>query len=94
MKPTSSGIYEWFDHTGKKRLVEVVDVSRGMLPPYLRVYFNGSYYNVHDEHDPECPQFDHLTKAEWADKWGSRIANNFELPDAQLYLAPDKSTEV
>lgn len=85
-KPTCPGIYEWYDDNGSKRLVEVVDVCKGMLPLYLRVYFAGGYYNVNDEHDPENPQYDELTKAEWPDRWGNRVADNHGLPEQDLYL--------
>lgn len=86
MKPTSPGIYEWIDESGKLRLVEVVDVCKGLCPQYLRVYFAGGYYNVNDEHDPEHPEYDELTKAEWPDRWGSRVADNHSLPVEQLYI--------
>lgn len=48
MKPTSPGIYEWFDRNGTKHLVEVVDVCKGFVPLYLGVYFAGGYYNVNE----------------------------------------------
>ena len=88
MKPDQNGIYEWFEQDGTKRLVEVVDVCKGMFPPYLRVYWWGGYYNVNDEHDALNPQYDELTKAEWPDRWGNRVADNHGLPEDILYLMP------
>lgn len=91
MKPTTEGVYEWFDDKGTKRLVEVIDASMGDdEKPYLRVYFDGGYYNVHDQHDPEHPEYDWATKAEWPDRWGKRIGDNYCVPDTDLYLTPSE----
>lgn len=91
MKPTSPGIYEWIDDNGNTRLVEVVDVCKGFVPQYLRVYFAGGYYNVNDEHDPQHPEYDWATKAEWPDRWGNRVANNHGLSEKELYLNFDNA---
>ena len=86
MKPNQSGIYEWFEEDGTKRLVEVVDVCKGFCPQYLRVYWWGGYYNVNDEwigtEDEE------IGKSEWPDRWGNRVADNHGLPEDILYLMP------
>ena len=88
MKPDQSGIWEWFEEDGTKRLVDVVDVCKGFCPQYLRVFWWGGYYNVNDEHDAEHPEYDEATKAEWPDRWGKRVADNNALPQEQLYLMP------
>ena len=87
MKPTSPGIWEWYDEKGIKRLVEVVVVGAGHPFAYLRVYFWGGYYNVNDE--PEDPGYEWAGKAEWPDRWGNRVADNMGLPEEQLYLIPN-----
>jgi len=93
MKPDQPGIWEWFDEDGAKRLVEVFNVMDKCpnAAPYLRVYWWGGYYNINDEHDPEAPEYDHHMKAEWPDRWGSRIGDNNSLPENQLYLMPTEA---
>jgi hypothetical protein len=94
MKPDCAGIWEWFDDDGTKRLVEVFDVAadvRKVYPaesPHFRVYWWGGYYNVNDETDPQHPEYDEFTKAEWPDRWGNRIGDNSSLPEEQLYIGP------
>lgn len=89
MKPNCTGIYEWHDSNGKKRLVVVVDVraSPNCLP-YLRVYWWGGYYNVND--DPQEGLGSPFGKAEWPDSWGNRVADISDIADDQLYLFPDE----
>ena len=83
MRPDRPGIWEWFDDDGTKRLVEVFNCAPPNDPPHLRVYWWGGYYNVNDEHDPEHPEYDHCTKAEWTDRWGERVADNNTLPESE-----------
>ena len=91
MKPNQSGIYEWFEEDGTKRLVEVVDVCKGFCPQYLRVFWCGGYYNINDERDAEHPEYDEMMKAEWhLGRWGNRVADNHGLPEDMLYLMPAK----
>lgn len=93
MKPDKPGVWEWYDDHGVKRLVEVYDINashRNIFGgAWLRVYFWGGYYNVNDEHDLSNPEYDIYTKAEWADRWGKRVADNNTLPEEQLYLIPN-----
>ena len=103
MKPDKAGIWEWFDEDGTKRLVEVCDCApkdRG-FKPHLRVFWCGGYYNVNDELEDIYDGFgkvvvkNHIDEAEWADRWGVRVANNGDLPEEQLYLglSSDKQTQ-
>lgn len=96
MKPDRSGIWEWFDEDGTKRFVEVCDCApkdRG-FKPHLRVFWCGGYYSVNDEHDLEQPEHDKFSKAQWADRWGVRIANNGDLPEDQLYLGLSSDKQI
>lgn len=90
MKPDREGIWEWFHEDGTKRLVAVYNVMKKIpdAEPYWRVYWWGGYYNVNDEHDPEAPQYDHLTKAEWPDRWGNFVGEIGSVKDEDLYLMP------
>lgn len=94
MKPDKPGVWEWFKEDGERCLVEVYDVNTYLkktfpdIEPYLRVAWAGGYYNVNDEHDPENPQYDHLMKAEWPDRWGTWVAPNGAIPEKWLYLVP------
>lgn len=89
MKPNKAGIWEWFEEDGTKRLVHVCNCEHSpQAPPYLRVYWWGGYYNVNDEHDVESPEYDHLTKAEWADRWGNYVGPIGSVEDKDLYLGP------
>lgn len=89
-RPDKAGIWEWFGEDGTKRLVEVFNVMDKFpdASPYLRVYWNGGYYNVNDEHDPEAPEYDWATKSEWPDRWGNRVGDNLSLSEDKLYLGP------
>lgn len=93
MKPNKEGIWEWFDKDGTKRLVYVCDVCKEFPEPYFRVYWNGGYYNVNDEHDPEAPEYDWACKAEWPDSWGNFVGEHGSIPDEQLYLMQPPPTE-
>lgn len=89
MKPDREGIWEWFEEDGTKRLVAVFNIEPdASRSPYFRVYWWGGYYNVNDEHDPEAPEYDHLTKAEWPDRWGNYVGRDRDIPQDQLYLGP------
>ena len=88
MKPDKEGIWEWFEEDGTRRLVAVCNVASPLDEVYLRVYWWGGYYNVNDEPDPEASELDHLTKAEWPDRWGKYVAGYGELAQEELYLAP------
>lgn len=89
-KPCKSGIWEWFDKNGTKRLVSVYNVMEKCpnAEPYWRVYWWGGYYNVNDEHDPESSQYDYLTKSEWPDRWGNFVGEIGSVKDEDLYLMP------
>ena len=88
-RPNKAGVWEWFQEDGTKRLVAVVNIEHDATrPPYLRVYWNGGYYNVNDEHDPEAPEYDWAIKAEWPDRWGNYIAPHGCFGDEELYLMP------
>lgn len=93
MTPNCEGIWEWFEKDGTKRLVEVVNVYKNIGETCLRVYWNGSYYNVSDRYedlynmDGSIFEKNVLVKAEWVSgTWGNRVANNGELPDDLMYL--------
>lgn len=88
MKPDREGIWEWSDERGKKHLVAVYNTSKPINDVHLRVNWWGSYYNVNDEHDPEAPENDQFTKAEWPDRWGNFVGEIGSIPDEQLYLMP------
>jgi hypothetical protein len=74
MKPNKEGIYKWIDNDGIEQEVHVLDVSKPYNiegKPWLRVYYQGGYYNVHDEcvgteDEPYC-------KSEWPDRWGEYV---------------------
>ena len=90
MKPNRQGIWEWFEEDGTKHLVYVCNAMKNIphSVPWLRVYWWGGYYNVNDEHDPETPQYDKYTKAEWPDRWGKFVNELGNIPDEELYLSP------
>lgn len=82
MKPNKPGIYEWYSLNGEKKLIEVFNVLDGIpnTKPLLRVYWNGSYYNVHDENHPLYDADGNIIKnnsiqenAEWPDRWGKCV---------------------
>jgi len=87
MKPDKPGIWEWFDETGHKRLVVVVNVEPdASYPPYLRVFWFGGYYNVNDEMvGTDEAEFN---KSEWPDRWGNYVGPTGSVPDSELYLFP------
>ena len=87
MKPDKPGIWEWFNLKGERKLVEVFNCN-SKLDPYLilRVFWNGGYYNVHDESVGTI--YEQYEKAEWPDNWGKRIGDNHSLPVSDLYLHP------
>ena len=74
MKPNKPGIWEWFDENKRKRLVNVVDAGFED-EPYLRVYFNGGYYDVTKEFDEE----------EWPNRWGKFVAPPHTIPLKNTY---------
>lgn len=78
MTPNRSGIWEWTDRRGIKRLVEVVEPLGG----YLRVYWWGGYYNIIDSA---------YGKAEWCGGvWGNRIDYFPDDSDGKIYDKPDE----
>jgi hypothetical protein len=86
MKPTTEGIYEWYDDDNRIRLVSVVDCNPkdGLSDkPWLRVYFAGGYYNVNDE----CmgTEDEEFSKAEWPDRWGQRFGDLHSVHSDFLY---------
>jgi hypothetical protein len=92
MRPNKSGVWEWFEEDGTKRLVEVINVNPEDLgAPYLRVAFWGGYYNVNDEPDPDHPEYDWATKAEWPDRWGNYVGPNHSLPESEIYYIPTQA---
>lgn len=77
MTPNKSGIWEWTDKKGIKRLVEVVEPLKG----YFRAYWWGGYYNVIDSD---------YGKAEWVGgTWGNWVGYNDFTIDTELYDKPD-----
>ena len=89
MKPDKSGIWEWYDTNGIKRLVSVFNIEHDpSRPQYLRVYFWGGYYNVNDE--PEEVPGDPFCKAEWPDRWGNYIGPEGCVKEEDLYGMPTK----
>ena len=87
-RPDKTGVWEWFEEDGTKRLVHVCDVGIPIGQQWLRVYWWGGYYNVNDEHDPEHPEHDEYTKAEWPDRWGKYVGLPESVTSDQLYQAP------
>lgn len=73
MKPDKEGMWEWFSESGEKQVVPVLNVSKELGEVYLRVYFRGGYYNVHDEGIGEPDES--FCKAEWPDRWGKRVGD-------------------
>jgi len=94
MKPNREGIWEWFEDDGTKRLVHVCDVGKKVGMSYLRVYWWGGYYNVNDRHDPEHPEYDHHTKAEWPDQWGNYVGPIGSVAEDDLYQMPTPEQRV
>lgn len=88
MKPDSEGVWEWYDDDGTKRLVSVFNVGRPLGELYLRVAWWGGYYNVDDEHDPEHPEHDKYTQAEWPDRWGIRVGDIGCVSELDIYNMP------
>jgi hypothetical protein len=93
MKPNSPGIWEWFEENGIKRLVEVVDISCGSKP-CLRVYWWGGYYSIEDEvnqiTDRNGKPKEFVSKAQWTNRFGNRVANNNSVPEELVYVRPTK----
>ncbi len=89
MKPDREGVWEWFEENGTKRLVCVFNTEPNpFLPQYLRVYWWCGYYNVNDEPDPDAPQYDWATKAEWPDRWGNYVGPIGSVKEEDLYMLP------
>ncbi len=80
-KPSWAGVWQWYDERGQIRLVHVCDVGFGV--PYLRVYFWGGYYDVHDGGG---------TPAEWPDSWGDYVGPIESFGNEELYQMPDGLT--
>lgn len=74
MKPNKPGVWEWYDENKHKKLVNVVDAGYEG-EPYLRVYFNGSLYDVTKEFDEE----------EWPNRWGKFVAPPHTIPMKSTY---------
>ena len=93
-KPNKEGIWEWFDESGNRRLVDVVNVEHDpSRPPYLRVAWWGGYYNItpesHDLIDSKGKVCGNYTfPAEWADRWGTYVGPRESIPNDQLYTQP------
>jgi hypothetical protein len=84
MTPNTSGVWEWFDSKGTRRLMEVHDCETNFnYPQHLRVKFNNGFYNVREQ--PLSIPFD---KAEWPDNWGCRVGDLGAVHPAELYLYP------
>ena len=89
--PNCEGVWEWQDDNGNIHLMEVYNVGTKEFP-HLRVYFNGSYYNVNDtidncyDMDGSIIEKDIFIPAEWQKSWKNRIADNDTLPENRLYL--------
>lgn len=81
MKPDKEGLWEWTDDNGNVRVVNVIDV--GYESPWLRVYYLGGYYNVHDEciGTPD----EEYSKAEWPDRWGRYLGTLESIPLEETY---------
>lgn len=87
MKPDRTGIWEWFELDGTRRLVYVWNVfeKHPNLEPYFRVCCHGSYYNVHD-----IPEDGIHGKAEWIHgTWGNYMGQYEDFDESQLYLMFD-----
>lgn len=83
MKPNKEGIWEWYDETGKKQLVSVINVGKEVDNCWLRVYYLGGYYNVHDNWvGTEDEEFG---KAEWPDNWGNYVGDLDSVPIKETY---------
>lgn len=78
-KPNKPGIWQWYDETGVARLVDVVDVFGNVGAMWLRVYFWGGYYDVHDSEDRE---------AEWPDRWGSYVGQRGNFGEDEIFTMP------
>jgi hypothetical protein len=73
MKPDKAGIWEWIDNDGSIKLVYVCNVAADAEDrPWLRVFFAGGYYNVHDECVGTWEE--KFMKSEWPDRWGKFVA--------------------
>ena len=83
MKPWKEGIWEWFDESGTKQLVNVINVGKDVNTTWLRVYYGGNYYNVHDEWiGTEDEDFG---KSEWPDRWGCYVSELNSIPLEETY---------
>lgn len=90
MKPNKSGVWEWIDDNGIKRLMAVYNVLANCpnAKPYWRVYFWGGYYNINDETDPCDPNGNNCNKQEWSDRWGNFVGEHGSIPEEKLYSMP------
>ena len=70
MKPNKAGLWEWVNDDGKTVVVDVCNCGT-LNKPWLRVYYAGGYYNVHDEGVGTWEE--EFCKAEWPDRWGNPI---------------------
>lgn len=74
MKPNKPGVWEWYDENNNRKLVNVVDVGYED-EPYLRVYFDGNYYDITKE----------FNDIEWPDRWGKYIHQPNSIPISSTY---------
>jgi hypothetical protein len=78
--PDRSGVWEWFNASGEKKLVSVVNCEPDPAhKPYLRVYFWGGYYNVCDSEYNSC---------EWPGPWGDWVCEHGDEGGRELYFMP------
>jgi hypothetical protein len=88
MKPNKPGIWEWYDDTGTKQFVSVVNVECDpSYPPYFRVYFRGGYYNINNEAVGTWEE--EFSLAEWPDRWGYYVGDEGCVSNEQIYGTPN-----
>lgn len=83
MKPNKEGLWEWFDESGKMQIVNVINVGKELDTLWLRVYYLGVYYNVHDEW--VGTEDEDFGNAEWPDRWGNYLGVLHSIPLEETY---------
>lgn len=78
MKPNKEGVYSWLDDDGVVQNVHVLNVNSNFIgeKQWLRVYYMGGYYNVHDE-EIGTPDEEYC-KSEWPDRWVGYVGPLFD----------------
>ena len=98
MLPNKSGIWEWIDADGTKRLVHVWNVYEKYPKnePYFRVCWGGGYYDIVDSIETlyDCnlkPIGTREKKSEWTGgTWGNYVGQLEDFNADEIYSFPDR----